>query len=100
MLKTRSSTADCKSVSARFQVFFPYSGEALITGTRSSDDVHFDGTPANSHASVEILKTGLDFLSTMKIPLLSGRALTPTDFASAAATGAAMRAVERAHDAA
>jgi predicted permease len=77
-----------------------YSGEALITGSRSSDEVHIDGTPPNSSTNVDILRTGLDFLSTMKIPLLSGRVLTPADFASAAATEAATHAVERAHDAA
>ena len=46
-----------------------YSGEALITGTRTSTDVHFDGAPPNSRPNVNVLKTGLDFLSTMKIPL-------------------------------
>lgn len=49
---------------------------------------------------MDILRTGLDFLSTMKIPLLSGRTLTPVDFSSTAATAAATLAVGRAHDAA
>jgi predicted permease len=46
------------------------------------------------------LRTGLNFLSTMKIPLLSGRTLTPADFATAAATDAAWHAVERVHESA
>jgi predicted permease len=77
-----------------------YSGEALITGSRTSTDVHFDGAPPNSRTNVDVLRTGLDFLSTMKIPLLSGRVLSPADFASTATTEAATHAVERAHEAA
>ena len=77
-----------------------YSGEALITGSRSSTDVHIDGGDPSNRTNVNVLRTGLDFLSTMKIPLLSGRMLTPADFASTAANEAATQAVERAHDAA
>ena len=75
-----------------------YSGEALITGSRSSTDVHFDDGAPNNRTNVDVLRTGLNFLSTMKIPLLSGRTLTPADFATAAATDAAWHAVERVHE--
>jgi predicted permease len=77
-----------------------YSGDALISGSLSGTEVHFDGTPPSSHAIVDVMGIGLDFLSTMKIPLLSGRELAPADFASTAITNAANRASERAHDAA
>ena len=77
-----------------------YSGEALITGSRSSTDVHFDDSAPNNRTNVDTLRTGLNFLSTMKIPLLSGRTLTPADFATAAATDAAWHAVERVHESA
>jgi len=42
--------------------------------------------------SAEWLAVGLDFFSTMRIPMLAGRMFTPADFASAAATNAAITA--------
>jgi predicted permease len=69
-----------------------YSEDALLSGNHSSNDVHLDGAPPKSNVSVEWLAVGLDFFSTMRIPLLAGRTFTPADFASAAATNAAVTA--------
>ena len=69
-----------------------YSADALLSGNHSSDDVHLDGAPPKSNVSVEWLAVGLDFFSTMRIPMLAGRTFTPADFASAAATNAAVTA--------
>jgi predicted permease len=54
--------------------------------------VHLDGAPPKSNVSVEWLAVGLDFFSTMRIPMLAGRTFTPADFGSAAATNAAVTA--------
>ena len=67
-----------------------YSAEALLSGNHSSDDVHLDGAAPKSNVSAERLAVGLDFFSTMRIPVLAGRTFTPADFASAAATNAAV----------
>ncbi len=77
-----------------------YSGDALISGSLSGTDVHLDGAPPTSRANVDVMAVGLGFLSTMKIPLLSGRELEPADFTSAAVTNAATHASEHAHEAA
>ncbi|HXN97548.1 MAG TPA: ABC transporter permease [Candidatus Acidoferrales bacterium] len=69
-----------------------YSADALLSGNHSSDDVHLDGAPPKSNVSAEWLAVGLDFFSTMRIPMLAGRTFTPADFASAAATNAAVTA--------
>jgi macrolide transport system ATP-binding/permease protein len=69
-----------------------YSEHALLSGNHSSDNVHLDGAPPKSNVSTEWLAVGLDFFSTMRIPLLAGRTFTPADFASAAATNAAVTA--------
>jgi macrolide transport system ATP-binding/permease protein len=69
-----------------------YSADALLSGNHSSENVHLDGAPPKSNVSVEWLAVGLDFFSTMRIPMLAGRTFTPADFASAAATNAAVTA--------
>jgi predicted permease len=69
-----------------------YSADALLSGNHSSGNVHLDGAPPKSNVSVEWLAVGLDFFSTMRIPMLAGRTFTPADFGSAAATNAAVTA--------
>jgi predicted permease len=69
-----------------------YSEDALLSGNHSSDDVHLDGAQPKSNVSTEWLAVGLDFFSTMRIPVLAGRTFSPADFASAAATKAAVTA--------
>ncbi len=95
----------CSGLQQRFAampgvVSVSYSGEALLSDSRSATDVHFDGAPAQTNEAVDIMRIGLDFFSTMKIPLLSGRAFITQDFASAAATDAAVRSAHLAGDAA
>ena len=69
-----------------------YSADALLSGNHSSDDVHLDGAPPKSNVSTEWLAVGLDFFSTMRIPVLAGRTFSPADFSSAAATNTAVTA--------
>src|SRR5206468_4065170 len=58
--------------------------------------VHVDGAPPKQDANTGELPVGLNFFSTMRIPILAGRSFTSADFAAAAATNAA----QKAHDAA
>jgi len=73
-----------------------YSEEALLSGGWSAGDVHIAGAPPKQYANTGELPVGLNFFSTMRIPMLAGRDFTSADFASTAATNAA----ERARDAA
>ena len=73
-----------------------YSEEALLSGGWSAGDVHIDGAPPKQNANTGKLPVGLNFFSTMRIPMLAGRNFTSADFAAAAATNAA----EKARDAA
>jgi predicted permease len=66
-----------------------YSEDALLSESWSGGDVHLDGAPPKSNVSTAKLQVGMDFFSTMHIPLMAGRAFLPEDFASAAATNAA-----------
>ncbi|HUE44177.1 MAG TPA: FtsX-like permease family protein, partial [Candidatus Sulfotelmatobacter sp.] len=77
-----------------------YSGDALLSSSLSATDVHFDSAPPQTNDLVDIMRVGLDFLPTMKIPLLSGRAFVSQDFASAAATNAAVKSAQLAGEAA
>jgi predicted permease len=70
-----------------------YSEDALLDGGWSADDVHIDDAPPKENANTGELTVGLDFFSTMRIPILAGRAFTPADFAAAIATNAAQQAV-------
>jgi len=71
-----------------------YSEESLLSGGRSSTDVHLDGAPPKSNVDADILPVGLDFFTAMRIPLLAGRAFTAADFASADETHAAIAAAD------
>ena len=91
----------CSTLQQRFAampgvISVSYSGEALLSNSRSGTDVHFDGDAPDHNVQIAVMRTGLDFLSTMKIPLLSGRAFVSQDFASTEATAAA---VDSAHSA-
>jgi predicted permease len=91
----------CGTLQQRFAatpgvVSVSYSGDALLSGSRSGTDVHLDGATPQKNEAVDTMAIGLDFLSTMKIPLLSGRAFVSQDFATTATTDAA---VKSAHDA-
>src|SRR5207253_11355850 len=54
--------------------------------------VHVDGAPPKQYANTGELPVGLNFFSTMRIPILGGRSFTSADFAAAAATNAAQKA--------
>jgi hypothetical protein len=69
-----------------------YSEDALLDGGWSAGDVHVDGAPPTERANTGELPVGLNFFSTMRIPILAGRNFTSADFAAAAATYAAGKA--------
>jgi predicted permease len=73
-----------------------YSEDALLAGGQSGSDVHLDGTPPKQNIEVDTLPVGLNFFSTMRIPLLSGRKFTSADFAAAIATNTTQQALETA----
>jgi predicted permease len=73
-----------------------YSGHALLSQSWSASDVHLDGAPPKSNANTALLRVGLDFFQTMRIPVLAGRVFTPADFASAEATNAVETAAAKA----
>jgi predicted permease len=73
-----------------------YSNDTLLSGGQSGTDVHFEGAPPDINPVVDEMSIGLDFFSTMKIPLLAGRVFTNADFASAAVTENANQAADRA----
>ncbi len=66
-----------------------YSGNALLSGNWSSDDVHLDGAPPKQNVAAAKLTVGLNFFSTMRIPLLTGRTFNSADFAAASKNDAA-----------
>jgi len=63
-----------------------YSENALLSLGTSGGDVHLDSSPPKSNIYTDNLPVGPDFFTTMRIPVVSGRTFTPTDFASAAET--------------
>ena len=69
-----------------------YSEDALLDGGWSAGDVHIDGAPPKEYANTGKLAVGLNFFSTMRIPMLAGRNFTSADFAAAATTDAAQKA--------
>ena len=73
-----------------------YSEDALLSGNWSSDDVHVDGAPLKDNVDAARLTVGLNFFSTMRIPLVAGRTFNSADFAVASAINAAMTAAEEA----
>jgi predicted permease len=70
-----------------------YSEDALLDGGWSGGYVHLDGTPPKQNINPYELSVGPDFFSTMRIPILAGRAFTSADFASAITTDSAQFAV-------
>jgi predicted permease len=72
-----------------------YSEDALLSGGWSAANVHIDGAPPKSNANTATLRVGLDFFRTMRIPVLAGRVFTPSDFRSAEATNAVVKAAEQ-----
>lgn len=73
-----------------------YSEDALLDGGTSGDRVHLDGAPPNQNINPYELTVGLNFFSTMRIPILAGRGFTAADFASAIATNTAQQSMNTA----
>ncbi len=73
-----------------------YSEDALLDGGWSAGSVHIEGAPPKEYANTGELPVGLNFFSTMRIPVLAGRDFTSADFAAAAATNAREKAREAA----
>ena len=67
-----------------------YSSDALLSGSLWTSDLHVEGQEGKTTQEVDMLATGPDFLKTLRIPLLEGRALSPADF-DVAAQAAALR---------
>ncbi len=62
-----------------------YSEDSLLSGSSAGDAVHLDSAPPKSNVTITTLPVGLNFFSTMRIPLVEGREFTSVDFAAAAA---------------
>ena len=60
-----------------------YSSEALLDGGSSNRGMRVEGHDARSTVDVQILSIGPEYFSTMKIPLLDGRALNQADMETA-----------------
>ncbi|HTU33747.1 MAG TPA: ADOP family duplicated permease [Candidatus Acidoferrum sp.] len=65
-----------------------YSEDALLDGGWSGTAVHLDNAPPKQNIHTKELSVGLKFFSTMRIPILAGRAFNSADFAAASATDA------------
>jgi len=73
-----------------------YSEDALLSGNWSSDDMHVDGAPPKQNVDTAELTVGMNFFSTMRIPLLAGRNFNSADFAAASAIDTARTSAEEA----
>jgi predicted permease len=76
-----------------------YSEEALLAGGWSGTEIHLDGAPPKQDiTNLKQLPVGLNFFSTMRIPILAGRAFTPADFAAVDANIAARKVSDQAYN--
>ncbi|MGC1290999.1 MAG: FtsX-like permease family protein, partial [Candidatus Acidiferrales bacterium] len=76
-----------------------YSEEALLAGGWSGTEIHLDGAPPKQDiTNLKQLPVGLNFFSTMRIPILAGRAFTSADFTAIAANSAARKVSDQAYD--
>jgi predicted permease len=73
-----------------------YSEDALLSQSWSGGDVHLDGAPPKSNVNTATLAIGMDFFSTMRVPVMAGRTFRPEDFVSASATAEATKAAGKA----
>ncbi|HEU5412048.1 MAG TPA: ABC transporter permease [Candidatus Acidoferrales bacterium] len=61
-----------------------YSGDALLSNSLWTTEVHLDGAPRNKNVSTDEMSVGTAFFSTLRIPMLAGRGFNSADFVSAA----------------
>ena len=73
-----------------------YSGDALLSNSLWSTEVHLDGAPRNKNVSTNEMSVGGDFFSTLRIPMLAGRSFSAADFVSTSKTDAASQEAEQA----
>jgi len=75
-----------------------YSEEVLLGGGWSGTEVHLDGAPPKQDINnLKQLPVGLNFFSTMRIPILAGHAFNSADFAAAASNNAARATLDQAY---
>jgi macrolide transport system ATP-binding/permease protein len=72
-----------------------YSDQPLLAGGYSAEEVHLDGAPSKQNVGTDVLTVGPDYLSAMRIPLLSGRVFSYADFTSTQETNAAVEAADQ-----
>jgi predicted permease len=60
-----------------------YSSMSLLSGSLMMSSFHMPGTSAKASVDADLLEVGPNFFDTMRMPLLSGRAFAPADFAIA-----------------
>ena len=72
-----------------------YSSDSLLSGGLWTSGVHIEGQPEKTTSEVDMLAAGLDFLATMRIPLVLGRAFTAPDFQQAAEASASEQAAQQ-----
>ncbi len=71
-----------------------YSSDTLLSGGLWTSDLHIEGQPEKTNQEVDMLATGPEFVKTLRIPVLEGRAFTSADFDVAAQAAALREAAE------
>ena len=72
-----------------------YSSDSLLSGGLGTSDVHVEGQPQKTTSEVDMLAVGLEFLETMRIPLVLGRPFTARDLQRAAEASASEQAAKQ-----
>jgi len=72
-----------------------YSSESLLSGGLWTSGVHIEGQPEKATSEVDMIASGLDFLGTMRIPLVLGRTFAAPDFQQAAEASASEQAAQQ-----
>jgi len=72
-----------------------YSSDSLLSGGLGTSDVHVEGQPQKTTSEVDMLAVGLEFLETMRIPLVLGRPFTAQDLQRAAEASASEQAAKQ-----
>src|SRR5690348_140288 len=73
-----------------------YSGDALLSNSLWTTEVHLNGAAKNTNVSSDAMAAGKGFFSTMKIPILAGRDFNSEDYIVAAAKEDAQMAAYKA----
>ena len=72
-----------------------YSSDSLLSGGLWTSGVHIEGQPEKATSEVDMIASGLDFLGTMRIPLVLGRTFAAPDFQQAAEASASEQAAQQ-----